>query len=226
LPSTTQLRFGDNTAGGGDYVALTSPSAVKTTSYTFVLPDSLPPGEDVRLKVDAIAGNVVTLGYTNPNTTGQIGFKGSGANTDLCLNAAFTPVAGITYVVGPSAIYSFETVVSVSENAGGVPQAEIIWGTPVADAVPAGTVVIYYEVQLDANNAGIQGNNFANTINALTAGVAPAVDIFILKGYITTDATVPANTTIQLRARSTNALNCATEWVRITANSSVQLITE
>ena len=71
LPTQTQLRLGD--AAGGEYIALVSPPTVKVSNITYVLPDSLPGGDDVRLKVNSIAGNTVTLGYTNPNTTGQIG---------------------------------------------------------------------------------------------------------------------------------------------------------
>ena len=212
LPSETQLRLGD--ASGGEFVALVSPATNKTSGYTFVLPDTLPGGDDVRIKVNQISGNTVYLGYTNPATTGQIGFNGSGAETCNTSTTTWVDVTGISFGVGPSAIYSFECFVDV--EAGGS-NAEITWGQSGGSTTdPSGTVVHYKVFNLTDNGNDEAGGTQANVLT-IDAG-----DISLLKGYIQTDNTTPANSTIVLLVRkgASGSETC------ITSKSAVQLVTE
>jgi hypothetical protein len=215
LPTQTALRLGD--AAGGEYVALVSPATNKTSGYTFVLPDSLPGGPDVRLKVNSISGNTVTLGYTNPLTTGQIGFNGSEAIT-CDATQTWKDVTGMSFQIGPNAIYSFEAFVDVSATANRT--AVINFGTNGSNNDPAGTSIKYMVIDLGSTGNNQGGKDGASDVE-LSTGNAPFSNIYILKGYIQTDGTTPPASIVRLRMKSKTNDN-----VCITTKSSVQLITE
>lgn len=223
LPAQTELRLGD--AAGGEYVALKSPATNKTSGYTFVMPDSLPGGEDVRLKVESIVGNVVTLGYTNPSTTGSIGYREAGQVSVTQGNTAndWTNIEGLNFTVGPDAIYSFESVIQLTGNANqGI---KLRFGQPFgfgakgAFTAVGGATIRYYVITLTENNIvgfGDQLGDADTPNNGLITG-----EIYIVKGYIETTNAVAANTPVQMLMRREDA-----DEVTVTAKSSVQLITE
>ena len=149
LPDETELRLGDD--AGGQYIALKAPTTVKTANITYILPDTLPGGPNVRMKVESIAGNEVTVSYTDPTTTGQIGFQQSGVTT--CDDGTdpngtgWYDADGISFTVGPNAIYSFEVYVDVTDKDANI----TFWdrtanGAGAAD--PAGVVIRYKVINL------------------------------------------------------------------------------
>lgn len=222
MPDLTELRLGDQ--AGGQYTGFRSASTNKTSGYTLVWPDSLPGGPDVRLQVDSIVGSMVYLRFSNPNTTGSIGFKQAGTPTvtDGNTNNDWKNVTGLNFYLGPNAIYSFESLLAVT--GGNTDGILVRIGEPIAlpatkgayVAVP-GVTVQYYVMNLHDNNPVTTGGEVHNVSSPeLETG-----GTYILKGYIETDATVPANTVLQILVRANQAAN-----VTVTPKSSVQLITE
>lgn len=222
LPTQTELRLGD--AAGGQYSALKSPPAItpdgtNAGSITYVYPTTGPGGTDVRMKVKniTVSGNdrIVEFDWTNPNTTGQIGFKATGGTT--CDDGSdpngtgWYDVAGGSFVVNPSSIYSFEMYLDVPSG-----DVEITWGTQgglVAD--PAGVSIIYKGFELTAN-----GNNPGGT--AVNTRVINGGEVTLIKGYIETTAGTPANSVVQLLMQA----NVGAAPYCISNKSSVQLVTE
>lgn len=223
LPNKTEMRLGD--AAGNQFVGFRAPDVVDLTNgYTLIWPDSLPGGSDVRLQVDTVIGNEVFLRYTNPNTTGSIGFKGSDAET-CDENQTWADVTGMEYEVKSNAIYSFEAIIEISGvDAGAQNTAVITWGTPGSNADPANTVIKYMIMDLDGTGNN-QGGYGAGSEPGLTCGAGDFLNVYILKGYIQTGAIGGGGeATVQLRMRSNQT--GANKKVCITAKSSVQLITE
>lgn len=217
LPTETALRFGD--AAGGQYTALVSPPVLTggsgTGNVTLILPEGLPGGPDVRIQVktvNAVSG-VVELEYSNPNTTGSIGFKGNTVASCNGSNATTVPVTGMTLEVESNAIYSFEAIVEVD---GANSNADVTFGTPAGDAQDATIDILYRLFQLSGNGNPPGGLN-EDSFTVLTAG-----ETYILKGYIQTGVLATSPQTVQLRVRRQGG---GTQTC-ITAKSAVQLITE
>ncbi|RPI69564.1 MAG: hypothetical protein EHM43_01400 [Ignavibacteriae bacterium] len=218
LPAQTEIRLGD--AAGGQYTALKSPTVVTGGSsggnITLVLPDGLPGGEDVRLQVKTVntTTGVVELMYSNPNTTGSIGFKGLNTQTCNPSAAAWVDVADMTFQVDDNSIYSFEVIVEMDPAQSG---GDVTWGIPGNNAEDAAVEILYRIFEL-TGNGNMPGGLTEDSIEPLDAGKT-----YILKGYIETANITPATPyTLQLRLRKTGpgATTC------ITAKSAVQLITE
>lgn len=220
LPLETELRLGD---GGSQYSALVSPPAITPDgtnpgNITYVLPDEAPAGEDVRMKVKSITANgnnrVVEFDYTNPNTTGQIGFKGLSAPTCNMSNVNYVPVTGMTFEVVSDAIYSFEAIVEIDPLKD---NGEITWGTATTDTQDGAVSILYRLFEL-TGNGNLPGGLDEDSEQPVTAG-----DTYILKGYIQTGTLVaPEPYTVQLRVKRGNSGS----EVCITAKSAVQLISE
>lgn len=220
---TTTFRFRDS--ADGQYVGLRAPNNIKG-DYTMVWPDSTPAGNDVRLQVDTIIGNRVYLKWSNPNTTGSIGYKQAGQiSTTQGPNTAtdWTNVEGLNFSIGPNSIYSFESLIELTgvANQGiklrfGVPFA---LGAKGAYTAVAGTTIRYYVITLTENNIVGFGNQVGNADtpnNGLITG-----EHYVIKGFIETDNTTPANSVVQLLMLREDASE-----VTVTSKSSVQLITE
>ena len=228
LPAQTELRLGDGT---GQYSALVSPPAITPDgavagNITYVLPSQLPGGVDVRLRVADLTGNQVTLAYTDPNTTGSIGFRKAGAPTDTDgqLGNDYLDIEGLYFTVNDDAIYSFEMVLQV-ESATNAADVLVQFGVPFGagfKGVPiyvANLEVKYFIMNLTNNNPVNTGGEVHNVDAILTEG-----ETYILKGYIETGVgglVTPDDTTLQLIMRANQA-----GLVTVTAKSSVQLITE